>query len=522
MLSILIILSIPLLIALVYLYLKWKYFTLYGAVPGIQPEFLFGNLRQLDLINSKKEMIDSYVHGFEKMHNQYGDTFQFWIGANHCYAFCRPEHAEQIYAARHIFDRAEIRKNTFGLIAENALIALMGPAYKRHAKAVLPMLRKNRFLSQISTMTNYVDQLIEVWKERYENQDNIIATCITDDNQQLLLDVFTRLTFDYDFGNLKRLLQAARQSNPEGKVRTSNFTAALITWLDAYKRVGTNGMPFLVNYYLLKFDKKYQSALRVLEDYAEGIISKCREETEVDAKPMNLVASLVSSLQQDESLEKFKSEEDKTGITKKELLDEVLSLILGGFETTASTISWMIYYLSKQPEIQQKMKNELKRDGITKQTLLEDLDLSNQCEYIDCVIKETLRIAPLTIGSPRTLTEDTVIDGIRLRQGDNVLVAFSLMQNDRRYWNLDPSLFIPERFYGDDAPDRNHHPFAFSPFGNGHRACAGQDLARLELKVIAIRLMLFVTFADAPGNNGGHRQRLSIMPKELAVYMKFD
>ncbi|CAF1442704.1 unnamed protein product [Didymodactylos carnosus] len=443
----------------------------------MQPEFLFGNLRQLDLITSKKEIIDSYVHGLEKMRNRYGDVVQFWIGANHFYAFCRPEHAEQIYSARHIFDRAALRKNTFGLIAENALIALMGPKYKRHAKAVLPMLRKNKFLSQISIMTNYVDQLIEIWKERYENKDEIIATCIIDDNQQLLLDVFTRLTFDYDFGNLKRLLESARQSNSAEIVGTSNFTAALITWLDAFKRVGTNGMPFLVNYYLLKFDKKYQNALKVLE---------------------------ISSLQQDESVEKFKSEEDQTGITKKELLDEVLSLILGGFETTASVISWMIYYLSKQPAIQQKMKNELKRNGITKETSLEDLDLSNQCEYIDCVIKETLRIAPLTIGSPRTITQDTVIDGIQLRQGENVLVAFSLI------------------FYGDDAPDRNHHPYVFSPFGNGHRVCVGQDLARLELKVIVIRLMLFVTFADAPGNNGGRRQRLSIMPKELAVYMKFD
>ena len=283
----------------------------------MQPEFLFGNLLQLDLITSKKEIIDSYVHGLEKMQNRYGDVFQFWIGANHCYAFCRPEHAEQIYSARHVFDRAEIRKNTFGLIADNALKALMGPKYKRHAKAVLPMLRKNKFLSQISIMTDYVDQLIEIWKERYENKDEVIAMCITDDNQQLLLDVFARLTFDYDFGNLKRLLDSAQQSNSEETVRKSNFTTALVTWLDGFKRVGTNGMPFLVNYYLLEFDKKCQNALRVLESYAEEIISKCREETKTDTKPVNLVASLVSSLQEDESVEKLTSEEEQTGIIKR-------------------------------------------------------------------------------------------------------------------------------------------------------------------------------------------------------------
>ncbi|CAF5160899.1 unnamed protein product, partial [Rotaria sp. Silwood1] len=69
-------------------------------------------------------------------------------------------------------------------------------------------------------------------------------------------------------------------------------------------------------------------------------------------------------------------------------------------------------------------------------------------------------------------------------------------------WKLDPTQFIPERFYGINAPDANHNPFAFGPFGGGHRMCAGQDLARLEMKVIVIRLMQFVTFVDAPGNKG--------------------
>ncbi len=51
----------------------------------------------------------------------------------------------------------------------------------------------------------------------------------------------------------------------------------------------------------------------------------------------------------------------------------------------------------------------------------------------------------------------------------------------------DPNSFIPEKFYGEDAVDIHHHPFAFSPFGGGHRVCAGKELTRLELKVLLIR-----------------------------------
>ncbi|CAF4262654.1 unnamed protein product [Rotaria sp. Silwood2] len=141
----------------------------------------------------------------------------------------------------------------------------------------------------------------------------------------------------------------------------------------------------------------------------------------------------------------------KTGITKKELSDEVLAMILGGFDTTSSILSWFVYYV---------------REAVTS--------------------------------------------------------AFSLMPCDPRYWKLDPKQFIPERLFGTDAPDANHHPLVFAPFGGGHRTCAGQELARLELKLIVIRFMLFVTFVDASGNNGGHSQAMVVSPKELAVFIKFD
>ncbi|CAF1216240.1 unnamed protein product, partial [Didymodactylos carnosus] len=293
------------------------------------------------------------------------------------------------------------------------------------------------------------------------------------DNQQLMLDIFTLIAFDYDFGSLNNLLSII-----------SRKSATLIN----------------------------------IEDKPE--LSDLK--TNLNDKAINLVASLVSSLHKDEVAEMLKREEVKIGFTKQELLDEVLSLLLAGYETTSSTISWFIYYVHKNPEAEQKMKEELKRHGITKETSLDYDNLLQKCEYIDCVINETLKIAPLAVGSFQTLIKGAVVDGVKLRRGETVLSAFSLMQSDPRNWKLDPTQFIPERFYGIDAPDRNHHSFAFMPFGGGNRTCAGQDAACLELKVIVTRLMQFVTFIDAPGKDDGHCQRMIIMPKELAVSIKFD
>ncbi|CAF3255012.1 unnamed protein product, partial [Rotaria sp. Silwood2] len=301
----------------------------------------------------------------------------------------------------------------FGLIAENFIIALIGSKYKRHAKVILPMLKKNKFLSQIPIIINCVDQLIHVWKIRYENKDDIICTCLLNDNQHLMLDTFVLLTFDYDLGNLKYLAREATRFNPNEKYEPSDFSRALSIWLDVLKRATMNGMPYIVNYYLLKFDWKYQNALKKLENHVEKIISKCQMEINPTDKPTNLVASLVSSLQKDETLERTKTEVEKTGITKRELLDEVLGLFFAGYDTTATILAWFMYYASKNPDVQQKIKEELKRHNITKETLLNDLHLLDQCKYIDCVIKETLRIAPIGIGSLRTVTDNVTIDGVK-------------------------------------------------------------------------------------------------------------
>ncbi|CAF1161564.1 unnamed protein product [Adineta steineri] len=510
------------LVVTIYLYLKWKYFSLRGTVPGLKPEFRFGNLRQLGVVSSNNEFIDSLMHGAEKMQRRYGDIFQFWMGLNHVYVFCRPEYAAHIFGNRQIFDRSDIRRDTFGLVAEDSLITLIGPKYRRHFKIISPVLRRNRILPQTSIMVDGVDRLISIWKERYENNENAICTCMQSDIRELIVDIFLLITLDYDMGSLKRLLNAAKHYNTEDKSEPCDFSMAFSIWLDIFKRRSTNGIPFFINYYLLKFDNTYQKAVKTLEDYVDKIILNCKEKTHPSDKPINLITSLVSALQTDEVSECLKSESEKTGLTKKELLGEVLFLFVAGFDTTVNTLSWFIYYVSKKPEIQRKIKEELKRNGITRETILDNFDLLNECKYIDCVVKETLRIAPFGLGAFRTVTEDTIIDGVKFRKGENIVCAFSLIQNDPRYWKLDPTQFIPERFYGTDAPDANHHPFAFFPFGGGHRTCIGQDLARLELKIIIIRLMQFVTLIDAPGNNGGHHQQSTAAPKEMAISIKFD
>jgi cytochrome P450 len=71
--------------------------------------------------------------------------------------------------------------------------------------------------------------------------------------------------------------------------------------------------------------------------------------------------------------------------------------------------------------------------------------------------------------------------------------------------------------------DQNHHPYAMIPFGAGHRACIGQDLACLDLKLIIIRMMQRgIILKDTEENTGGYEDRLACHPKILAVRVSID
>lgn len=122
----------------------------------------------------------------------------------------------------------------------------------------------------------------------------------------------------------------------------------------------------------------------------------------------------------------------------------------------------------------------------------------------------------------RIALHDTIVDDVPIRQGQTILIALHNINTDSRYWpGPDPKQFAPERFLAEDTDQ--HHPYALLPFGGGHRACMGQDLARFELKLVIIRLMQRgLVIEDTPENTGGYAEEITCYPKKVAIRIRFD
>ena len=210
------------------------------------------------------------------------------------------------------------------------------------------------------------------------------------------------------------------------------------------------------------------------------------------------------------------------GLSRKEVMCEMLSFLSAGYGTTSSSLAWFIFYMSKNPSIQKKIKEELTPFN-GQRFSLEQLD---SLIYLDCVLRELLRLVSPTLGTVRTLIADDQLpeSGAYLKKGESVLISFYALARDRRYWSeiYDLQEFHPERFL--DDPEHRNNLAALMAFGGGHRQCMGQDLARFELKIICARLMQFVTFGDGGTelNSGGYDVTDTNKPKNLAVTITFD
>jgi cytochrome P450 len=158
-------------------------------------------------------------------------------------------------------------------------------------------------------------------------------------------------------------------------------------------------------------------------------------------------------------------DEDGSPLTNRELRDELITILLAGHETTATSIGWAFERLLRSPTALERLTAEVRA--------------GEGSEYLEAVIKETLRVRPVVPEVFRAPTERTQLGGYVFEPGAQLAVSIMLVQYDPALYPPDPQQFRPERFL-DGAPD----PYTWIPFGGGVRRCLGAAFAQLEMKVV--------------------------------------
>ena len=231
--------------------------------------------------------------------------------------------------------------------------------------------------------------------------------------------------------------------------------------------------------YFQKYNDAFQLLLNSLESDEKVTITS--EDADIISETVNRAGN---------------SKEKKT-LSKYEVLAQLVIFLAAGYETTASTLHFVCYILSRRPDIQERLRREV-LEVLNGRENIEYEDMP-KLQYLEQVISETLRMYPPAIRINRLCQKTTEINGIEIEKGNSFTFDVYHIHHDPEIYP-EPYEFDPDRFSPENKADR--HPMAFLPFGAGPRICLGMRFAEFEMRITLVDLIKNFKFLPSEGMPG--------------------
>ncbi|WNQ10449.1 cytochrome P450 [Paenibacillus aurantius] len=378
----------------------------------------------------------------QKAYKEYGDFVPIRFGpTRHVYLISDPDSIKEVLLTKQAsFRKAKGLQTAKAVIGEGVLTS-EGEQHMRQRRMLQPAFKKTTISRYGDTMVRYSEELISEWRSGEER-------VITNDMMRLTLNIITQTMFGMNlsegYGDVSHALEVGMKYVSR---RASSFI----------------DLPFELP---TKNNKEFKESAEMLDKIIYGIIQERRAKGEEDRE--DLLAMLLAA----------RDDEDGTGMTDKQVRDEVMTIFLAGHETTANTLAWTFYLLSQNPDARAKLEEELDRVLTDRLPTVADLE---KLPYTGNVIWEALRIYPPVWAVNREVSEEVEIGGHLLKPGDTVMMSQYVIHRSDRYFE-DPEVFRPERFEGDLL--KRIPGFAYFPFGGGPRICIGNHFAFMEASLV--------------------------------------
>jgi cytochrome P450 len=237
-----------------------------------------------------------------------------------------------------------------------------------------------------------------------------------------------------------------------------------------------------------------QTAFRTLDQVVQGIINQRRQQN-MDTD--DLLSMLLS----------VRDEETGQGMNDQQVRDEVMTLLIAGYETVSTALVWTWYLLSQYPEMEHRLHSELDIVLRGDQPTVEHLAVLT---YTRMVIEEALRLyPPAWIFGRKAIAEDK-IGGYFIPANSMILLSPYMTHRHPAFWEH-PEVFDPERFTPERSAGRPH--FAYFPFGGGPRMCIGSNFALMEMQLILATVAQHYKLRLVPGHTVEPEALLSLRPR---------
>ncbi|NEQ70122.1 MAG: cytochrome P450 [Symploca sp. SIO2D2] len=384
----------------------------------------------------------------ESNYQRYGDIFNAPIIGNHkrLLLVSDPKGLQQLFTR----DGKEFYSPSNGLLqvlaGDNSIFCLEGDRHQRERKLLMPPFHGDKMRAYGQTICQLTEQ---VFNSLTPGTTFSARSVVQEISIEIILKVIFGIYENVRFHKLKQLITEFMDA----------FTSPLISGLLFFPFLRKDLGAWSPWGYFQRLQQEIDQLL-----YAE--ISDRR--LQYDSTPTDILTLLLSAL-----------DENGQGMSDQQLHDELISLLIAGHETTATAISWALYWIHKYPEVNEKLLQEL-------DTLGDSPEAMNifKLPYLTAVCNESLRIYPVAIlTAPREVKEPVELMGYHVDPGTRVYgCIYSTHHREDLY--PQPKRFKPERFI-----ERQYTPYEFLPFGGGSRRCLGEALAIFEMKLVLATIL---------------------------------
>ncbi|KAI0777972.1 cytochrome P450 [Irpex lacteus] len=351
-------------------------------------------------------------------------------------------------------------------------------------RLLTPSFRTTEVKSMFPDMLDIASQLVLKW-ERFGSDYPLNPT---EDFTRLTLDTIAICSMSY------RLNSFYRDDNHP-------FVQAMYDFLTECGHRANR--PAFVDYVFPSGYNKWQADIKLMTDLAQSIVDKRRRHPIDKNDLLNVM---------------MKNTDSKTGerMTDESIINNLITFLIAGHETTSGLLSFCVYYLIKHPEVMRKAQAEV--DDVLGDQQLQQEDLS-RFPYLTAILRETLRVSTTITGRAVEANEDTTIGNGKyaIKKGQRFFIMFDGVHKDKAVWGEDANEFKPERML--DGKFEALPVGAWQPFGFGSRVCIGRPFAMQEaIMALAMILQKFNFELVDPNYELEVMQTLTVKPKNLFIH----
>lgn len=394
------------------------------------------------------EWIFNPLQLMEKSAKVYGDTFKLALfGDCPIVFFSHPQAIKEIFTANSDkFDVGRGGKIIEPLLGEKSVLLLDGAPHKRQRKLLMPPFHGNRMQSYSALICEITRKVMSDWKinEPFDIRDPL---------QEITLKVMLKAIFGLNEGErydeIRQLICSTLDISGSPLRAMQLFVPFLQKDLGAWSPWG-----------------KFLRQQKRLDDLFYDEFQERRDTPDVSRED---ILSLMMAAH----------DEQGQPMTDQEVRDQLMTLLVGGHDTTVSSLAWAFYWIHHLPEVREKLLSEL--DAVDN---AEDLNTIAKLSYLNGVCAETLRIYPAFLIPAIRITKAPIkIMGYEYPEG-TWLTPCTYLTHHREDLYPEPKQFKPERFI-----EKQYSAYEYLPFGGGVRRCIGMAFALSQMKLVLVTVL---------------------------------